>query len=121
MHRLRRPAASLLLFIALAVGAGERVALHAHPIEENDLVPHSLSLIQTGPECGGDPHLDAARTVDHPVCPECALAASAHSVAVSHGVVLAGAARLGVAAPLTDTVPVGAARCSPDARAPPLS
>lgn len=98
MRRFARPLAAVALVAFAAIGAVERAALHAHPLEENDLVPHELLIVEAGFDCSGSVHLDAARRVDHPVCAECVLAASAIAVGPSAAVGLAESApaRLGV-------------------------
>jgi len=121
MRHSRRSVASLILFLATAIGAGEQVAAHAHPIDENDLVPHSLSLIRPGPECGGSAHYDSGRSADHPVCAECALAACAVSVAAGRLAVLIDESSSACTAALEEAQVLTSSRRLAGARAPPLS
>jgi hypothetical protein len=83
MRRLRRFGSALLLGALAALGVAERVALHGHPLEENDLVPHSIVVVDRDDGCDRRPHLDSGAIADHPVCVECVLAASAIAVAPS--------------------------------------
>lgn len=110
---------ALLLIALAAVGVAERVALHAHPLEENDLVPHPLVVVDDGERCDSRPHLDSAAVADHPVCVECVLAASAVGLAPSAPSRLAvGVARRLAAHPVR-FAPVSAGPRAHGARGPP--
>jgi len=53
MRGSSRLLSALLLSSLAALGVAERAALHAHPLEENDLVPHALAVIEPGRSCDG--------------------------------------------------------------------
>jgi hypothetical protein len=115
----RRFASALLLASLAALGFAERAALHAHPLEESDLVPHALALVAAERPCAPDPHLDAATLGDHPVCVECVLAAAAVAVAPSPSARLGGDAARRLAAPAPEVEPASRAPRACGARGPP--
>lgn len=83
MRPLIRSLAAVAMTALAAIGVAERAALHAHPLEESDLVPHALMLVERAGDCPGVIHFDAALRGDHPVCVECALAASSIAAGAS--------------------------------------
>jgi hypothetical protein len=119
MRGARRLVSALVLTGLATLGVAERAALHRHPLDENDLAPHQLVVVEAGEACGGRAHLDAGTLADHPVCSECVLAASALALAPSAVARLAGADELGeLAAPPARLVPTARPR-SAGARGPP--
>lgn len=83
MNAARRLASALLLSAFACLGVAESIAFHAHPLEDSDLTPHHLALVERTATCAPAAHFDAGRLGDHPVCAECVLAASSIAVARS--------------------------------------
>jgi hypothetical protein len=121
MRAPRRLASALLLTALAALGVAERAALHAHPLEESDLVPHALALVAAGGPCGASPHFDSATLGDHPVCVECVLAAAAVAVAPSPSARLGDGDSRRLAAPAVAPAAAWLAPRARDARGPPAA
>jgi len=119
MRGAGRLSSALVLTGLAALGIAERAALHAHPLDENDLRPHQLALAQGEAECGQRAHLDAATLADHPICVECILAAAGLALAPSALDRLAGANLRALVAPTPARRAVAAQARVSGARGPP--